>query len=302
MFKHLLVPLDGSGMAEAALPAAGWLAERLGARVTLIHVMEKDPPERVHGQGHLRTVEEARSYLGRVQTTAFAPGTAVVCHVHTAAVGDVAASLAAQALELGPDLIVMVTHGRRGPKEWLFGSVAQQVIGQGRTPVVIVPPAPRFAGGGVFHLHKILAPLDAQEGHPAGRAVAVGLARAVGAALHLVTVVPTLGTLTWEWAAAGRLLRLATARLLEIGLAGARDYLVGEQSRLAAEGLTVTSEIVRGDPAKTIAATAERCGAELIVLGTHGKAGLQAFWAGSVAARVSSRTGVPLLLAPAAED
>jgi nucleotide-binding universal stress UspA family protein len=59
MFKHILVPLDGSQLAEAALPIAESLAGVLGAKVTLIHIIEKGAPGQVHGQPHLRDSAEA---------------------------------------------------------------------------------------------------------------------------------------------------------------------------------------------------------------------------------------------------
>ena len=63
MFRHLLVPLDGSRLAESALPAAGELAHRLGASVTLLHVLEPTAPPTVHGDRHLRSPAEAEGYL-----------------------------------------------------------------------------------------------------------------------------------------------------------------------------------------------------------------------------------------------
>ena len=61
MFKHLLVPLDGSRLAEAALPAAILVAQKSGAKVTLLHVIERNAPKSVHGNVHLRTAEEAET-------------------------------------------------------------------------------------------------------------------------------------------------------------------------------------------------------------------------------------------------
>jgi nucleotide-binding universal stress UspA family protein len=57
LFDHIVVPLDGSKLAEAALPVASVLAEKLGAKVTLLHAIEKGAPEEIHGQRHLRTEE-----------------------------------------------------------------------------------------------------------------------------------------------------------------------------------------------------------------------------------------------------
>ena len=71
MFKHLLVPLDGSHLAEAALPAAACLAEHLGASITLIHIIERDVSGEIHGERHLKTPAEANAYLEAVAGRTF---------------------------------------------------------------------------------------------------------------------------------------------------------------------------------------------------------------------------------------
>jgi nucleotide-binding universal stress UspA family protein len=62
MFKHILVPLDGSKLAEAALPAAVSLAQTFNAPVTLLHIIEQDAPEEVHRERHLTEAREAEAY------------------------------------------------------------------------------------------------------------------------------------------------------------------------------------------------------------------------------------------------
>ena len=83
MFKQILVPVDGSLMAEAALPAAVFLAEKLQARITLMHVIEKDAPDKVHGQSHLKHPEEAERYLSELTKRFFLVGIHIDFHVHT---------------------------------------------------------------------------------------------------------------------------------------------------------------------------------------------------------------------------
>jgi nucleotide-binding universal stress UspA family protein len=80
---------------------------------------------------------------------------------------------------------------------------------------------------------------------------------------------------------------------------GAYEYLSGIQRSLEAEGLSVTSIVLRGYPARTILRAARRYAGDLLILGTHGRAGTEAFWADSVASRVGSRTHLPCLLVPA---
>ena len=62
-------------------------------------------------------------------------------HVHGGEVDDVARSIVDHVAELGPDLIVMCTHGRGGLRGFMFGRIAQQVVGLDRTPVLLIPPA-----------------------------------------------------------------------------------------------------------------------------------------------------------------
>jgi nucleotide-binding universal stress UspA family protein len=300
MFKHLLVPLDGSRLAEAALPAAAHVAEALGASVTLVHVIERDAPREIHGERHLSNPDEAYAYLGEVAHTAFGSGVHVEQHVHTAEVRDVARSIAEHTGELGPDLIVMCTHGWGGVRGWLFGSIAQQVIGLGGTPVLLVQPS-RAGGTPLFACRRLLVPLDGDPDHEQGLRVAAGLARACGAELHLVRVVPTLGTLPGEQATSARLLPGVTSALLDLDEEGAQRHLQQQAAQLEQQGLLAKAEVARGDPALVIVRSAEKAGADLIVMGTHGKAGMEAFWSESVAPQVCSRARVPLLLVPVLE-
>ena len=64
--NSLLVPLDGSSLAESVLPSVGFLAKKLNTSVTLIHIIEKDAPEKVHGQQHLRLSKQAEKYLNNI--------------------------------------------------------------------------------------------------------------------------------------------------------------------------------------------------------------------------------------------
>jgi nucleotide-binding universal stress UspA family protein len=297
MFQHLLVPLDGSSLAEAALPAAAYLAQRVGAWVTLVHVIEQDAPHEVHGQRHLADPDEACAYLADVAGRAFPPGLRVEQHVHTAAVSDVARSIVAHVDELAPDLIVMCTHGRGGLRTWLFGSIAQQVIALGTTPVLLIHPG----GVGVpsrFACQHLLVPLDGDPDHEQGLPLAAGLAQTCGASLHLLRVVPTLGTLPGRHGTGARLLPGATSALLDLAEDEAEVQLREQVARLQAGGLSASAEVQRGDPAALIVRVAERTNADLVVLGTHGRTGLEAFWSESVAPQVAGRLRAPLLLVP----
>jgi nucleotide-binding universal stress UspA family protein len=278
-----------------ALPYAAHIASKLGATVTLIHVIERHPPQTVHGASHLTDADSAARYLDTVVARAFPPNVRVVIHVHTSEVSEVARSIVDHAGEFRPDLIVMCTHGNSGLRNWLFGSIAQQVVAQGTTSVLLVPPVEKGAMPAIA-CRLVLVPLDGDAAHEEGIPVAVDFAQICGSAVHLLVVVPTPGTLSGERAATGLLLPGAMAELLNVTEKSAVEYLRGHVNALQSTGLTVTAEVARGDPAKAIVNTAQRISADLIVLGTHGKTGMDAFWQGSVAPKVSSQSLVPLLL------
>lgn len=296
MFTHLLVPLDGSPLAESALSLTAALAETLDCEVTLLHVIEWRAPAAVHGARHLRDVADAQAYLEAVAHR-LPPGAKITRHVHTEKEHDIPKSIAQHAAELGADLVVLCTHGRGRLRHRLFGGIAQRVAGLGRAPILLVPPT-EAKPGHPFRCETMLVPLDGQTAHEQGLGPAADLARAYRASLHLLAVVPTLGTLSGEHAAAGQMLPGTTAALLELDEDRAESYVTQVVARLAGTGLTVTAEVGRGDPTAMILETAKRTLTDVIVLGTHGRSGLDAFWSASVAPRIAQKTHVPVLLVP----
>ena len=300
MFKHLLVPLDGSTMAEAALPTAAFLAEKLVGLVTLIHVVERNAPSEVHGQPHLKNAQEAAVYLSELSHRAFVKGPAVDCHVHEAEVNNVAESIVAHADELKYDLVVMCSHGRGRSLHLFLGSIAQRVISMGSIPVLITHPDEQ-GGAPPFSCRNILVPLDGDPQHAKALPVAREIALACEAALHLITVVPHFTSLSGRSKASGRMFPTTASKLLEMEFEDAEEFIKTETKKLQDQGIAASGHVLRGDPADMITNAANAGNVDLIVLATHGKTGMKAFWEGSVAHRICSFSRVPLLLAPIAE-
>ena len=297
MLKKILVPLDGSNLAEAALPPAASLAQTLNAPVTLLHVVEQNPPQEVHHDHHLTKPDEASAYLKDVASRAFPPDVKVESYVRSAEAKDVAANIVQRANEeFNPELIVMCAHGQSGFRDLIFGGIAQQVLARARTPLLLLQP--KIVETRPFVLRRILVPLDSESLHDDTLPYAEQLARAYDAELHLLTVVPKLGTLTGEKAAASVLLPSTATAFLDIKEQAAKEHLQGHLRELHQAGLKAKAEIARGDPAAMIVETAQKAEADLILLSTHRKAGMDAFWARSVAPNVVKKTMVPLLLIP----
>ena len=300
MYKHLIVPLDGSALAEAILPLVVQIARKLQARVTLLHIIETNPPQEIHGDRHLSTQTEATAYLKQVREKFFPDTIEVRAHVHETGVRDVAQSIVAHATEFDYDLIAICTHGSGGLTGFLFGTIAQQVLNMGRTPVLVLYPH-KLKKQADFDCTNLLVPLDGDAEHEKGFRVALKLAQACSASLHLIMVVPTLSTLPGEQAATATLLPGATKAMLKINQELGERYLRDLIQTAVSPTTKITWEVQRGDPANAIVTATHQAGSDMIVLGTHSKSSMDSFWSGSLTPKIASRAHVPLLLVPVGE-
>lgn len=298
--RRLLAPLDGSRLAEAILPALVSLAGRLQAGVTLLHVLEQHAPAAIHGERHLSNVIEAEAYLHDIAARLRADNITSSTHVHADGASDVAQSIVAHAHELAADLVVLCAHGRGGLRGMLYGRIAQQVLHRGGRPILLIAPTDTGATP-PFEPRVVLIPLDGTPAHEPALPIATAIARAFGAELYLIMVVPTLATLPDERAAAGLLLPTTMRAVLDLNQQSGSDYLEQVAAHCRAGGLAVSTEVLRGDTVPAVLACSRRTDVDLLVLATHGRAGIEAILAGSVAPRVAERARCPLLLVHAGD-
>ncbi|HEY3369457.1 MAG TPA: universal stress protein [Prolixibacteraceae bacterium] len=300
MFKNILIPLDGSKLAEAALSPAESLAKTLNAPITLIHIIEKDAPQVIHSDHHLSRVDEADEYLRHIAENTFPGDIKIETHVHTAQVKDVAASIIQHSTEeFNPDLIVMCAHGSSGIRDFVFGNIAQQVVAGGKTPLLLIQP--QSTNNQPFTLRRIFVPLDSESKHDESLHFAIGLAKAYDAEIYLLTVVPTIGTLSGQDAAVSTMLPATAIAFLDFKEETTKEHLQTHLTEILDAGIRAKAEIARGDAAEMIATTAARVEADLILLATHRRAGMGAFWARSVAPDVVRKSHLPVLLVPVKE-
>jgi nucleotide-binding universal stress UspA family protein len=297
--RSILVPLDGSRLAEAAVAASIAVANGLNAAVTLLHVLEHDAPATVHGEPHLDDEAEATAYLERVAARYAEAGVVVNTHVHANPERDVTGAIAAHAEELGADLVTLASHGSGGLRGFLFGRVARQVVSRGTRPVLMVQAKREDEVDRPFVCQIIALLLSGKDEAEAVVPAAMTLARALAARLHLISAVPTVGTLDAERAASATLMPGTARAVLSIEEDAAQAYLRRVAADLGARGIEVTTVVVRGDPAGATVDEANRVDASILALATHGRQGLSGIWAGSVGAKVLSRFDRALLLARA---
>ncbi len=155
---------------------------------------------------------------------------------------------------------------------------------------------PESKGSQRSDYRKILVPLDGTEQARVALPVAVMLATAGNATLHLLRVVPTV-TSMGSSSGAATFSPSATAALLDIEGKEAGDALSDLRVTLPSS-LQVTQEIRRGDVVDELLAGVSQIDADLVVMSTHGRAGLDGLWTGSVASRLIGRLSRPIILVP----
>lgn len=294
MRRRIVVPLDGSAFAEAALPAATRMARQTGAHLELVMVhqpqltgaspmaaMDLDARIREHEIGYLTQQAE------RIATDSYLAATTAVLD------GPVVSKLASHAQSRRGALVVMSTHGRTGIRRFFLGSTADRLIRELHCPILLVNPTQTMSGLALGVGSRVLIPLD-------GSALAESILDQVGTVFPTTTdlelvrvVVPPVAlvpALAETWAP-------VLPDLLEQELASADQYLQAVAARLRGQGFAVRAAVVTDlSPAETIAsrATERRC--DMIAIATRGAGGLERALLGSVADKVIRAAQVPVLV------
>ncbi len=291
--RTVLVPLDESPLAEAALPYAEALARPFRARLRLLGVVEQ-PESSVLGarpelRAHLETIarQALTTYLETTAQDLRGRGLEAAVHVRT---GDPAPTIVAAAEEEPETIVVMATHGRGGIERWLIGSVADAVMRTATRPVLLVRPPEEGTERAAVALRRLMVPLDGSDLAQTALPLAGELARALGATLVLVRVEPWLASMVPAYGYLPDLDRL-DAEVEAAAVASLQEA----RGRLPAD-LDVETVVLRGSPAAALVDYARGEGRiDLVVMSTHGAGGLRRLLVGSVADRVV-RAGVPTLL------
>ena len=273
MYERILVPLDGSQLAEIALPYAEQLSGRLGSDVTLIYVSESidDPHRHMHQIYMQKMAESAKQDAEAYAQKLGKELTIQVRSVNLA--GNPAEEIVKYADSENTGLIVMSTHGQSGIRQWTIGSVANKVVRATKQPVALVraevprPDVPRKDT-----LRKALLPLDGSKESEAALPYVAELASRLGMSVTLLQV-------------------------LAIGdKALAEDYLEKIGAQLKQKGVTVESRVLFGEAATEIINLADEIHADVVAMSTHGRSGIGRWVLGSVAERVLYEGNTPLLL------
>ncbi len=136
MYRTILVPLDGSGLAEAALTHAVQLAQRLLADLVLLRIADSPNLPGVDREAILPELEsESEAYLADVRDQLADDELRIRIIVRT---GRAAESIIGQASQHGESVVVMAAHGHSGAGQWPLGSVAERVLHSMQVPVLFI--------------------------------------------------------------------------------------------------------------------------------------------------------------------
>ena len=294
----ILVPLDGSPLAEQALPYAQALLAT-GAELILLEVVEEPGP--IHGMsGRLlvpvedaqRMLErQAHEYLQKAEATLRGDQPQARLEVTR---GNPTVEILRVAAEQGIELIAMTTHGRGALGRWVFGSVADRVARSSPVPMLLVRPSegePRSVT-----IRRLVVPLDgsalAEEVLPTAQA----LAKHLGVPIHLITVIDVMRLIPTELGPVVAFDATVYEDTLSQLDAGARALLDDVSERLERQGLPTSSEVAHGSPFMTIADAVHD--GDLIVMTCHGRSGVRRWLLGSVAEKLVREAPVPVVLVP----
>lgn len=320
--NRLLVPLDGSRLAEMALPHAVRLAQATSSELTLLQVVMPfvlyDPmgtgivPSPAAWDAWDEEPARAREYLRGVADVLRKQGVSA----DTIVLEGEAAAAIVEYTRQHPEvqMIAMATHGRSGIRRWIMGSVAERVLHSTPVPLLMVraegkvtsvadgpmdPAASAVPTSSSVSAHKepryrtIMVPLDGSRFAEQALEEAQVLAAWFDATLLLVSVVSPI---EYVESSAGSGIPLWIDNAEDEHAASMIRYLSGVAERLRDKGLKVQPEVVPGNPAEEILHKSEAGRADLIVMSSHGRSGLQSLWMGSVALKVVRAAGVPVLL------
>ncbi|MFC2010852.1 universal stress protein [Chloroflexota bacterium] len=302
----MLIPLDGSELAEVVFTYAQELAGRLDLDVILLLVVspalrEFIPMHRAYIQ---QATETIRHQVEEVQKrSGIQPGGKAIKVRGELTEGYPAEEILRYIDEDAADLIIIATHGRSGIKRWTMGNVADKVLRASKVPVLLVRAGvPDETVYDKWPKISLLVPLDGSEMAESVLPHIETLAKQRGPEPVNVTLLrtceqptipsyysPELSGVPLDW---GKYMN----QEIVMGKQVANEYLAGVEKRLKDIGIIVRSEVLVGKADDVIVDYANSNPFNLIVMATHGRSGLSRLVYGSVAANLIHGVSIPILL------
>jgi len=283
--EKILLSTDGSEYSEGAIREAIKLAKKCSSKLTVLSVIDTNPEfDALAPQLMEKKEKEARQNLDAVQVRARQEGVDCDTIVHEGE--EPYKYIVDEAIKRKSTMIVMGRRGRTGLKRLMMGSVTARVIGHAPCNVLVVPKAAQL------EFKNIVVAMDGSKYSAAAASEALGLAKWNGSALTVISVVPSelMTPSDIDFTITQREL-IAEKEMHE----AEKNAKVVKEAALK-EGVAVKAFVLSGRPADAIIETAQEKNADLIVLGSHGRTGVERLLMGSVAERVIVLASCPVLV------
>lgn len=297
MFKHILIPIDSQPLSQHAAKMGLEVARQFAARVTMVHVLEVHPMFALQTEFAASGVvlEEAKKLLEPWVALAEQHGVRLETKILEDETGNVAASITKAALNC--DLILMGTQGREGLDRLLVGSIAEQVARSANQPVMLLRGTVQSVSANP--IARLLVPIDGSLESQIALKTAGELAEQLGVGLHVLYIVPDMplpmsdgmgfGTLTYQPQPLLEALNTQGRAIIDQAKAMLEPILKPEK-------LEVSMVQQGGQRIAQVILKFAQEHSSLIVLGTHGRSGMDRLLLGSVAEGVMHHADVPVLL------
>jgi nucleotide-binding universal stress UspA family protein len=291
MFQKVLVPLDGSELAEGILPYVSQLARGLNIPVLVMSVVSPDTLEALSQESE-KVKLKTENYLQEVAKRLVKEGAQAESMF---SFGRPAERIVQVAERQGCNLIAMSTHSENHLGRGVLGSVTDKVIHSSHIPTLTIHPqeAKKYREQEV-NISKVIVPLDGSSLAETALPYAEDLAQKLSLELTLVRVITVSGLYSASMAEA----YIGSVDLEAAAEAGAIEYLEGITKKLRVEGLEVQAKPLRGVPAHSIVEQARNTPQSIVILTTHGRSALARWLMGSVTEAVLRTSEGPVLVIP----
>jgi len=303
MYKRILVPLDGSPLAEQVLPYVRFLARGFHCPVTLLRAVEAPPNISLTDPGYgmyqnqsatLRL--EAREYVARIAESMKQDGLEVSSVVQ---VGNPALAIINEATKEPATLITMSTHGRSGIMRWFLGSVTDRVLHATRNPLLIIRVQEESELKQEVRLDTVIVPLDGSSLAEQVLPHVAPIAKALGLKVALVRITPVAA----EFA---HYIEYVPAPYLDLAQdvdEEASTYLHRINRGLKLQGVAnVEEHVLHGHPAVAIVDFARSISDNMVAMSSHGRSGIGSWLLGSITGLVARHCGDPVLVIRPTEE
>lgn len=278
--KNILLATDGSKHSEGAIKEAIYLAKSCVAKLSVIYVLEINPELETEGQKLVEKMEnEAREHIDEIRKRAAREN--VECEVIARRTDQPFKAIVEEAEKRNIDVIVMGRRGRTGLKKALMGSVTAKVIGYAPCKVLIVPVDARI------DCKNIMLATDGSKYSEAAAAEAISIAKRCGSNLMVVSVVSLEAKQHYETGFLTSRLKKALDEIRWKDSPEAAERNISAVMEMAKnEGVNAEGLALIGRHYEAIVDAAREHNTDIIVLGAHGKTGIERLLMGSVTERV----------------